>query len=66
MLTSEVVKKMKKIAVLYNNELYAWVDTVVHKDEYDYILAVLVNPKNGDICVREVSTITVIDNDIIN
>ena len=56
---------MKKIAVLYNNELYAWVDTVVHKDAFDYILAILVNPKNGSICARELSTIQVIDNDII-
>lgn len=57
---------MKKIAVLYNNELYAWVDTVVHKDEYDYILAILVNSKTGSVDAREISTITVIDLDIID
>lgn len=56
---------MNKISVLYNNELYAWVDTVVHKDEYDYILAILVNPKNGSVYAREISTIQVIDNDFI-
>ena len=56
---------MKKIAVLNNGELYAWVDTIVQKDEYDYILAILVNPRNGNVCAREVSQIQVIDNDFI-
>ena len=56
---------MKKIEVLVDGQLCAWVDTVVRNDEYEYTCAVLVNAKSGIVFLREISTIKVIDNDII-
>ena len=56
---------MKKIAVLVDGQLCAWVDTVVRNDEYEYTCAVLINSKSGTVFLREISTIKVIDNDII-
>lgn len=57
---------MKKIAVLVDGQLCAWVDTVVRNDEYEYTCAVLVNAENGIVFLREISAIKVIDNDIID
>jgi hypothetical protein len=57
---------MKKIAVLVDGQLCAWVDTVVRNDEYEYTCAVLVNAKSGIVFLREISTIKVIDTDIID
>ena len=57
---------MKKIAVLVDGQLCAWVDTVVKKDEFEYTCAVLINAKSGIIFLREISTIKVIDTEIID
>ena len=56
---------MKKIAVLVDGQLCAWDDTVVRNDENEYTCAVLVNVKSGIVFLREISTIKVIDTDII-
>ncbi len=55
---------MKKISVTYQNKLYAWIDTIVKKDEYEDILAVIINPFTGKIRCVEISNIEVIDLDI--
>ena len=54
------------IAVLYEDELYMWVDTVVRHDEYEYVCAVLVHPKFGTVITREINTVRVISKDIVD
>lgn len=55
-----------KIAVLYNEELYLWVDTVVRKDEFEYVCAVLVHHKFGTVITRDINSIRVISTDFID
>ena len=55
---------MNKISVKYQDKLYAWIDTIVKKDEYEDILAVLINPFTGKIICIEINNIEVIDLDI--
>lgn len=57
---------MNNISVLYNEELYIWVDTVVKKDEYEYIVAILVHPQFGTVIARDINTIRVISKDIVD
>ena len=57
---------MNKIIVKLNEDSkngYFWVDTVVRHDEYEYICAVLFNPRNGAIFARDISTIEVVCNE---
>lgn len=54
---------MKKISVVYNENLYAWVDTITK--ENNKILAVIVNPQTGIILCVDIYEIQVIDLDII-
>ena len=55
---------MNKISVTYQDKLYAWIDTIVKKDEFEDILAVLINPFTGKIICIEINNIEVIDLDI--
>ena len=55
---------MNKIAVTYNDSLYAWVDTITKTDEYEYTCAVLVSLKTGKVFTIEISNIEVVDLDI--
>ena len=56
----------KGISVVLNGDLYVWVDTLVKTDEYEYTVAVLVDPKYGTVLTRDISTIRVIDKDIVD
>lgn len=49
------------IEVYVNGIKCYWVDTVVMKDEIESVCAVLVNPIDGKVFVRDVNTIKVID-----
>ena len=60
---------MNKIAVILNGNrenVYFWVDSVTMHDEYDYVCAVLICPKNGTVFCRDISTIKVISNDYLD
>ena len=52
---------MKKIAVLVDGQLYAWVDTIVLEDEKQDAIAVLINPNNGKVFLQDIKNIKVID-----
>jgi hypothetical protein len=57
------------IAVLLNENresVYIWVDTVVMKDEFERPIAILVDTKTGTVFGRDINTIRVISNDIID